>query len=146
MSGPERSGLERFVAAQRDLYDQALRELRAGDKQSHWMWFVFPQLAALGRSATAKFYGIGDLAEAQAYLADPRLSGRLRRCTEVVLSWAGRREAIEIFGSIDALKFASSMTLFEAAGGGSLYGQALDAFYAGQRDEATLALLGQGGG
>ena len=98
------------------------------------------------RSATARFYGIADLAEAQAYLADPLLGERLRKCTEAVLDWAGRREAIEIFGSIDALKFASSMTLFELAGGGSLYGQALDAFYASQRDEATLALLGQGSG
>lgn len=140
------SGLERFVAAQRDLHDQVLRELRAGAKQSHWMWFVFPQLAGLGHSATAKFYGIADLGEAQAYLADPLLSDRLRECTEAVLGWAGKREATEIFGSIDALKFASSMTLFEAAGGGALYGLALDDFYAGQRDAATLSLLDRGAG
>lgn len=133
--------LERFIEAQQGIYAQALRELQAGDKQSHWMWFIFPQLAGLGRSATARFYGIADLAEAQAYLADPVLGPRLGECTEAMLSWVGKRDAVEILGHIDALKFASCMTLFEAAGGDVRFGQALDAFYGGQRDKQTLAMV-----
>lgn len=135
-------GLERFTEAQRDIYDTALGELRAGAKRSHWMWFIFPQLAGLGRSGTARFYGIADLAEARAYLADPVLGARLGECTDAMLGWAGRRNAVEILGHIDALKFASSMTLFEAAGGGERFGQALDAFYGGERDRLTAGMLG----
>ena len=88
--------LDRFAAAQRDTYDRALRELRAGAKQSHWMWFIFPQLTGLGRSATAKFYGIADLAEARAYIHDPLLGVRLRACTEAMLGWAGKSNAADI--------------------------------------------------
>jgi uncharacterized protein (DUF1810 family) len=138
------TGLERFIEAQRGTYDQALRELRAGNKQSPWMWFIFPQLAGLGRSSTARFYGIAGLDEARAYLADPVLGSRLGECTGAMLGWAGRLTAVEILGHVDALKFASSMTLFEAAGGAESFGQALDTFYRGDRDGQTLAMLGGG--
>lgn len=138
------SGLERFVAAQDDIYDQALRELRAGAKRSHWMWFIFPQLYGLGQSATARLYGIVDLAEAQAYMTDPVLGPRLHECTGAMLDWAGRLTAEEILGPVDALKFASSMTLFDVAGGGDSFGRALDTFRSGERDEQTLDMLRSG--
>lgn len=133
--------LERFVAAQARVYSQALTELRAGRKESHWMWFFFPQLAGLGRSGTASFYGIASVAEAQAYLAHPVLGPRLGECTKAVL--AHRSEAAEaIFGTTDAMKFRSSMTLFEtAAEGAGPFAAALEAFHAGERDAATLRLL-----
>lgn len=134
-------GLERFVAAQHDIYGQALRELRAGAKQSHWMWFIFPQLAGLGSSSTARFYGIADLVEARAYLAHPLLGARLNECTEAMLSWAGTLTAVEILGHADALKFASSMTLFDAAGGDERFGRALQVFYGGTCDAQTMAML-----
>ena len=136
------AALERFIEAQQGVYAQALRELRAGNKQSHWMWFIFPQLAVLGRSATARFYGISDLAEARDYLADAVLGPRLAECTEAVLGWAGRRSAEEILGPVDATKFRSSMTLFEAAGGDPRHSQALAAFCNDERDALTLAKLG----
>ena len=135
------AALERFIEAQQGVYAQALRELRAGNKQSHWMWFIFPQLAVLGRSATARFYGISDLAEARDYLADAVLGPRLAECTEAVLGWAGRLTAQEILGRVDALKFASCMTLFEAAGGNEIFGRALDVFCGGERDGQTLAFV-----
>jgi len=138
MAGP---ALDRFVAAQQGIYGEALAELRSGAKRSHWMWFVFPQIAGLGRSETARFYAIAGLAEAQDYLAHPLLGARLAECTEAMLGWTGKRDPVEILGPVDALKFASSMTLFEAAGGGECFGKALDAFNGGQRDDATLALL-----
>lgn len=133
--------LERFATAQDPAYSRALAELRAGDKRSHWMWFVFPQIAGLGHSDMARRYAIADLAEAQAYLAHPVLGPRLLECTKAMLDWAGNRNAEETLGSIDALKFASSMTLFEAAGGSAEFGRALDAFYTGRRDARTLDLL-----
>lgn len=116
--------------------------MRAGAKHSHWMWFVFPQIAGLGRSPTARLYAIAGLAEARAYLAHPVLGSRLLECTEAMLGWAGRRSAEAILGSIDALKFKSSMTLFEAAAEEpARFAAALDAFCAGERDAATLARL-----
>jgi uncharacterized protein (DUF1810 family) len=106
------------------------------------MWFVFPQLAGLGRSETARFYALSGLGEAQAYAAHELLGPRLRECTDAMLGWAGRRSAEAILGGIDALKFASCMTLFEAACPDQpRFGAALDAFYGGQRDETTLELL-----
>lgn len=99
--------LERFVEAQGPVYEQALGELRAGAKQSHWMWFVFPQIAGLDRSPTARFYAIADEAEARAYLAHPVLGARLRECTDTMLGWAGRKSAEAILGPVDALKFRS---------------------------------------
>ncbi len=138
---PDIDRLARFVTAQGTIYSQALGELKAGAKHSHWMWFVFPQIAGLGLSETARFYAISGMGEAQAFLAHPILGERLAECTDAMLGWAGKRGAEAILGPIDALKFASSMTLFEAAGGGERYGRALDGFFAGQRDTKTLELL-----
>jgi uncharacterized protein (DUF1810 family) len=141
------TGLDRFVAAQEAVYPQVLAELAAGAKRSHWMWFIFPQIAGLGRSEMAKRFAIADLAEARAYCAHALLGPRLAECTGAMLLWSGRRDAAAILGSVDALKFASSMTLFEAASGWPLFAQALDGFCGGRRDAATLALLaGQGQG
>jgi len=129
--------LERFVDAQARLYDAALRELRAGHKSSHWMWFVFPQLRGLGRSATADYYGIGDAAEARSYLDHPVLGPRLRECVQAVLAVDGR-SLHAIFGSPDDLKFRSSMTLFAAvAPAEPLFRRALDKYCAGAGDAAT---------
>lgn len=134
--------LERFVAAQHDIYPQTLAELRAGEKHSHWIWFIFPQIAGLGRSATAQLYAIADLQEARAYLGHPVLGPRLHECTEAVLCWTGRRSAQQIFGAVDTLKLRSSMTLFEAAAlEGNPFTAILDAFFSGRRDAATLGRL-----
>ena len=138
------SGLERFVAAQDagGTYAQALRELRAGRKTSHWMWFVFPQLAGLGRSATAQAYAIASLAEARDYLAHPVLGPRLRECTAAVLTHTDRT-AEQVFGGIDALKLRSSMTLFARADPAEpAFTAVLDAFYGGEVDDRTEQLLG----
>jgi uncharacterized protein (DUF1810 family) len=144
------SGLERFVDAQRDIYAQALGEIEAGSKRSHWMWFVFPQVAGLGRSPTAQFYAIASIDEARAYLAHPVLGARLAECTDRMLDWAGKRSATAVLGGIDALKFCSSMTLFEAAARDSAqaerFARALDAFCQGDRDERTLSLIGPASG
>ena len=135
--------LARFAAAQDGVIDRVLSEVRAGAKTSHWMWFVFPQIAGLGHSATARTYAIADLAEARAYLAHPVLGPRLIEATEAMLGWAGRRSAKAILGGIDAVKLRSSMTLFEAAAGAGAapFAACLDAFYGGERDKATLARL-----
>ena len=138
--------LDRFVAAQDvgGTFLRALAELRAGAKASHWMWFVFPQLAGLGHSTMAQRYAIADAAEARAYLAHPVLGPRLTEASEAMLGWAGRRTAEAILGPVDALKFASSMTLFDhvANDRGAVFGRTLGAFYEGRRDERTLSLLG----
>jgi uncharacterized protein (DUF1810 family) len=133
--------LDRFLTAQEGVYPAALAELRAGRKTSHWMWFVFPQIAGLGQSAMARRYAILDRAEARAYLAHTVLGARLGECAEAMLGWAGRRSAEAILGGIDAIKLRSSATLFEATGGGAAFADLLDAFYAGTRDPATLARL-----
>lgn len=134
--------LSRFIAAQDRIFDDALAELRAGRKQTHWMWFVFPQLRALGRSSTAKFYGLASLEEACAYLQHPVLADRLARAVDAVLG-VPDRSVHEIFGSPDDLKFRSSMTLFgEAAGNeGERFRLALQRFFAGERDRHTLELI-----
>ena len=135
------SGLDRYVEAQEGVYEQALGELVAGDKRSHWMWFIFPQIAGLSITSIGKFYSLADLAEAKAYLAHELLGVRLAECTDTMLGWAGKRKAEAILGVIDAMKLASSMTLFEAAGGGERFARALDEFYGGTRDQLTLDLL-----
>ena len=136
--------LERFVQAQAGLYPQALAELRAGEKRSHWMWFIFPQIAGLGRSATAQFYAIAGRQEATAYSQHALLGPRLQECTQAMLGWAGRRSAEAILGPVDALKFRSSMTLFEACSKDpASFAAALGGFFGGQRDAATLELLGK---
>lgn len=129
------------MQAQADDFPRALGELRAGIKRSHWMWYIFPQVAGLGVSEMARRYAISDLREARAYLAHPQLGPRLLQSTDAMLGWAGRRSAEAILGTIDALKFASSMTLFETVGGNDRFAQALDAFYSGRRDGRTLQLL-----
>jgi uncharacterized protein (DUF1810 family) len=139
-----RFDLERFVAAQKTVYAEVLRELRAAHKQSHWMWFVFPQLAGLGSSPMAQRYALSGTAEAAAYLADPLLGPRLRECTRLVLAAPPGSSANRIFGYPDDLKFRSSMTLFrEAAPEEPLFREALERFYAGGPDGATLRLLGR---
>ena len=138
---PHPSNLERFIDAQSDTFETALSELRSGRKQSHWMWFIFPQLAGLGRSPTARYFGIASIAEARDYLADPLLGPRLRSVSEALLRWADDRSADDILGPVDAMKLRSSMTLFEAASDDPLFSQLLDSFYSGARDERTLALL-----
>ena len=136
----------RFLDAQNAGYPQVLSELRAGQKRTHWMWFVFPQLAGLGHSPTAQFYALPDLVAAQAYLAHPILGARLRECTQAVLlhgpDGPAPRTLDALLGYPDNLKFHSSMTLFHrAAPAEPLFATALDAFFAGAEDDATLALL-----
>jgi uncharacterized protein (DUF1810 family) len=133
--------LQRFIDAQEDDFDAALDELQAGRKQSHWMWFIFPQIAGLGISPTAQYYAISSLDEARAYLAHPVLGPRLRQCLGALLQWAGTRCADHILGQIDALKLRSSLTLFDQAEPSGLFARALAAFYGGAPDERTLALL-----
>jgi uncharacterized protein (DUF1810 family) len=134
--------LERFTEAQAGIYVQVLAELRRGRKASHWMWFVFPQIAGLGRSPMAQHYAIGSKEEARAYLDHPLLGQRLRECTEAVLRHKEKR-AVSIFGSVDAMKFRSSMTLFEAvAEDPAPFAAALETFYGGERDPETLRLIG----
>ncbi len=136
------AGLRRFHEAQESVWIRAVTELRQGAKRGHWMWFIFPQIAGLGDSAISEYYAIRDLREAKAYLQDEVLAERLADCTDAVQQWAGDRSIGGIMGGIDAVKFASSMTLFEAAGGGRRFSRALDAFFGGRRDTRTLDLLG----
>jgi len=133
--------LARFLSAQAGVHDQVLAELRAGRKRSHWMWFVFPQLAGLGHSAMAQRYAIGSLDEARAYLAHPVLGERLRECCRLLLEAAGG-DAHAIFGSPDDLKFHSSMTLFDrAAPEETVFRRCLQKYFGGRADALTLAGL-----
>jgi uncharacterized protein (DUF1810 family) len=136
-------GLQRFVEAQdRDgTYDQALRELRGGRKRSHWMWFVFPQVAGLGRSGTAQHYAVSGLAEARAYLAHPVLGARLREAAAALIQ-LDATDPVAVFGPVDAQKLRSSMTLFAAAAPDEpVFAQVLDAYFDGAVDEATTSRL-----
>jgi uncharacterized protein (DUF1810 family) len=133
--------LGRFVAAQENVYESALAEIRRAAKRSHWMWFIFPQIAGLGHSAMAQRYAIGSLDEAKAYLDHPLLGNRLRTCVSALQDLSGVT-AEAVFGDIDTVKLRSSLTLFDAAGGGPLFAAALDRWFGGERDEATLRLLG----
>jgi len=138
--------LQRFVAAQALVYAEAAAELLAGQKVSHWMWFVFPQMRGLGTSPMAHRYGIGSLAEARSYLAHPVLGPRLRECCELMLRHRGR-SAREILGSPDDLKLRSSMTLFaQAAPDEACFREVLEDFYGGRPDERTKELLAGGRG
>ena len=131
---------QHFVEAQNSVISAVFDELRAGRKQTHWMWFVFPQHVGLGRSGMARRFGLGSLEDAREYLADPVLGGRLVVCTEAVLAHS-EKLAREIFGSTDAMKFRSCMTLFAiAAPQQSIFQSALDSFFGGERDPLTLAL------
>jgi uncharacterized protein (DUF1810 family) len=134
--------LDRFVEAQAPIYTRALAELTAGRKQSHWMWFVFPQISGLGKSPMAQHYAIHSLQEARAYLAHPLLGARLKECTSAVLGVEGK-SAHEIFDTPDDLKFHSSMTLFaHAAPDEKLFRTALDKYFGGEEDKLTLEKLG----
>ena len=129
--------LDRFVRAQQGVYDGVLDELRAGRKGGHWIWFIFPQIAGLGHSSMSQMFAISSLDEARAYLAHPVLGLRLRECAAIVLATRGR-SALEIFGSIDAVKLRSSMTLFHrAAPEEPVFEQVLERYYDGVADDAT---------
>jgi uncharacterized protein (DUF1810 family) len=134
--------LARFVEAQAPVWEQVRAELASGRKRTHWMWFVFPQLRELGRSTTARFYGIGSRDEALAYWRHAVLGQRLRTCVDLVLSAPSGRSAHDIFGSPDDLKLRSCMTLFAAvAPEEPAFGSVLRRFYGGEPDTATLQLL-----
>jgi uncharacterized protein (DUF1810 family) len=135
--------LQRFIDAQDKDFDAALDELRAGSKKTHWMWFIFPQIAGLGHSPMARYYAISSLEEARAYLAHPLLGSRLRQCLEALLQWAGKRSPEKILGQIDALKLRSSLTLFDRVEPSGPFARGLAVFYDGQPDERTLALLNE---
>ena len=132
--------LKRFVQAQDPVYRDVQGELARGRKQTHWMWFVFPQVAGLGLSAMSQRYAIGSRAEAEAYLAHPILGGRLSECTRLVLAVQGRT-INTILGAPDDAKFRSSMTLFAEVSDEPIFAEALARYFAGERDDATLEIL-----
>jgi len=142
MSTADTFRLQRFVDAQQGIYQQARAELAAGEKHSHWMWFIFPQIAGLGFSTMAQRHAIGSLEEAKAYLAHPVLGPRLRECTALVNAISGK-SLTAILGSPDDMKFHSSVTLFARAGGDaeSVFTQALQKYFSGEWDPRTLANL-----
>ena len=140
--------LERFTKAQDGYpgYEEALEEISRGRKQSHWIWYIFPQIAGLGYSSNSRYYAISSLDEARAYLAHPVLGTRLRECAEAVLGVEGR-SASAIFGSPDDMKLRSSMTLFAAASNpGSIYSQVLEKYFGGRPDSETVRRLQTGRG
>jgi uncharacterized protein (DUF1810 family) len=135
--------LERFVESQRPIYPQILQELAAGEKRTHWMWFIFPQVQGLGRSATAVHYALNGLDEARAYLLHPILGPRLKECCRLLLQVEGKTAA-QVFESPDDMKFRSCLTLFQKAEESEpLFGLLLKKFYRGRRDKATLTILGR---
>ena len=134
--------LKRFVSAQDKTFETALAELRDGRKGSHWMWFIFPQLAGLGRSGTARFYALGSITEARAFLDHPLLGKRLEQLVTIINAMP-QDDARAVFGDIDAVKLRSSLTLFREAGGGPAFEEALDKFFDGMPDPETLRLLGR---
>jgi uncharacterized protein (DUF1810 family) len=142
MNNDQSFDLNRFLEAQESIYGTALAELKNGRKLSHWMWFVFPQIDGLGNSPTAKRYAIKSIDEAKAYLNHPLLGARLTECTKALLDIKGL-SAADIFGYPDDLKFCSSMTLFESvASHNSLFSEAIDQYFGGERDARTLAIAG----
>ena len=136
----EEMGLGRFLEAQAGVYQTALAELRAGAKRSHWMWFIFPQLRGLGQSTMSRRYGIVSLSEARAFLDHPVLGKRYVECVETMQALA-TSDPVAVFGSVDAIKLRSSLTLFEKVGCPDLLGDALERWLDGDRDEATLNRL-----
>jgi len=134
--------LRRFLSAQDQCFDVALREIKAGKKRSHWMWFVFPQLVGLGHSETSRYFGIRGLPEAKAYLADAVLGGRLHTATAAAL-FHSSKGAATLFGFVDGMKFHSSVSLFHMASGGCApFSDALNGFFRGQLDKRTVELAG----
>jgi uncharacterized protein (DUF1810 family) len=134
--------LQRFVTAQDrgGTYQRAVAELRAGEKRSHWMWFIFPQVAGLGMSSVSQEYAISSAEEARAYLDHPELGPRLRECAAIVAATEGRT-ADQVFGPVDAMKLRSSMTLFAAATGEPVFTEVLEKFFGGEPDQATVTRL-----
>lgn len=146
MSATDPFDLQRFVGAQSDAYERAVAELRGGRKRTHWMWFVFPQLKGLGRSATAFRYGITGIDEARAYLAHPVLGPRLLECAAVLEQLDAGLTASDIFGSPDDVKLRSSLTLFaHASEPGSVFERLLGRYFQGEADDRTVAMLGSQG-
>ena len=135
--------LKRFLVAQENDYADALHEIKQGYKQSHWIWFIFPQMRGLGRSSMAEYYGISSIEEARAYLDNPTLKARLFEISTALLKHKGKSTAYEILGTIDAIKVRSSMTLFDHIMPHAIFAKVLDAFYNGERDVMTLELLKQ---
>lgn len=136
--------LARFVEAQENYYETALAEMHAGQKWSHWIWFIFPQLKGLGSSANADYYGLSGLAEARAYLTHPLLGPRLREATATMLAQPSS-DAAAVLGRLDAMKFRSCLTLFaQAAPAEPVFAEALQRFFAGEPDARTLEMLGRG--
>ena len=136
--------LGRFVQAQDELfcdYGQALKEVQEGYKYTHWIWYIFPQLRALGHSRRAKYFGIADMDEAVRYMEHPLLSARLREISGALLEHKDKKTALDIFGEIDAVKVRSSMTLFDAVCPNEVFSEVLNAFYDGQKDPLTVELL-----
>ena len=132
--------LQRFVDAQRPVFDSVIAELKQGRKCGHWIWFIFPQLKGLGHSANSEFFGIASLQEAAAYLEHPVLGPRLIECTQLINAAQGR-SAEDIFGEIDAMKFRSSMTLFaKATPDNQVFIDALTKYFAGESDPLTVAI------
>ena len=137
MENIENTGLQRFIEAQNDCYDQALKEIINGRKLTHWIWYIFPQMKGLGFSYNSEYYGITSLQEARDYLENELLRKRLFEITESLLMHKGK-DIESIMGDIDALKLKSSMTLFDAVQPGSVFGEVLDEFYGGERCRITL--------
>jgi uncharacterized protein (DUF1810 family) len=137
---PDTHDLQRFVDAQHMVYANVVAELKRGEKRSHWMWFIFPQVVGLGFSSMAERFAISSPEEAVAYLAHEVLGPRLRECTRLVLD-VKNKTAHGIFGSPDDLKFRSSMTLFDAVSDDPIFGEAIARYYAGDKDQATLGIL-----
>lgn len=137
MENIEKTGLQRFIEAQNDSYDQALKEIRNGRKLTHWIWYIFPQMKGLGFSYNSEYYGIASLQEARDYLENELLRKRLFKITESLLMHKGK-DIESIMGDIDAMKLKSSMTLFDAVQPGSVFGEVLDEFYGGERCRRTL--------
>lgn len=137
MENIENTGLQRFIEAQNDSYDQALKEIINGRKLTHWIWYIFPQMKGLGFSYNSEYYGITSLQEARDYLENELLRKRLFKITESLLMHKGK-DIESIMGDIDALKLKSSMTLFDAVLPGSIFGEVLDEFYGGERCRRTL--------
>src|ERR1044072_5970566 len=142
MDGADGFQLQRFLDAQESVFETAVAELRTGQKRSHWMWFIFPQIAGLGKSPTAQYYAIRSQTEARAFLAHPVLGERYRAAVEALHEWAGRTDAVEILGEVDAVKLRSSLTLFEAVSGDPLFAKTLEAFFDAP-DPETLRRLKQ---
>lgn len=140
MTMTDNNDLERFLTAQQRNYETALTELKRGEKNSHWMWYIFPQLQGLGESVTSQYYGIKNRQEALNYLNHPVLGERLITCAKILLALKGRT-SLEIFGYPDELKLESCMTLFAQISTNPIFAEVLDKYYAGGRDGQTLQLL-----